>query len=312
MSAMVDILLASYNGEKYLDEQLESIFNQDFHDFRVLIRDDGSTDETLNILAKWKGLYPQKIELVEDGKQNLGATQNFNRLMEISTAPYVCFSDQDDKWMPEKVRKQLAFIQSIEEKHPEKGVMIFNDLIICDESMNILSPSLIEKDRLDTRAIKTHRLLIQNVPYGCASFVNRKLLNTAIPIDSRALLHDHWLALVASLTGCLCYLDDVLVYHRIHDNNASRAGSEHKREISNGLMDKLNNQNFQKYLDKQVLQAEAIQEAFTSILTNEQNAMLEDFIRLKLTRGMKRKWIIIKNKFFKNSLLNTIKLILRA
>ncbi|MCO5230767.1 MAG: glycosyltransferase family 2 protein [Chitinophagales bacterium] len=312
MSVIVDILLATYNGEKYLDEQLESIFNQDYHHFRVLVRDDGSSDGTLNILAKWKGLYPQKIEIIEDEDKNLGASQNFNRLMQLSSAPYICFSDQDDKWLPEKLSKQIAFIQKIENNHSNKGVMVFSDLIICDQAMNVVSPSLIEKDRLDTRAIKTHRLLMQNVPYGCASIINRKLLETAVPIDDRALLHDHWLALVASLSGCLCYLDDVLVYHRIHDNNASRAGSAHQKEISNDFANKINNQNFQKYLDKQVLQAQAIHEIYGAQLTQEQNKMLEDFIRLKFTKGVKRKWLIIKNKFFKNTLYNSLKLILRA
>lgn len=312
MHEKVDILLATYNGEKYLDQQLESIFEQDYHDFRIIIRDDGSTDQTLNILSKWKGLYPQKIELVEDNLKNLGPTQNFNRLMEISDAPYICFSDQDDKWLHNKLSKQMERILALEKENPGTGIMVFSDLILCDEQLNIISPSLIEKDRLDAKAIEANRLLMQNVPYGCATIINRKLLKMATPIDSRALLHDHWLAIISSLTGKINYLDEALIYHRVHTSNASRAESEHKKQASQSIQSKINNQNFHNYLFKQVEQAQAVLENLGALLDDEQTAMLTDFIALKDSKGIRRKWLIIKNRFFKNTFYNTFKLIIRA
>lgn len=312
MPVEVDIILATYNGGKYLDEQLESIFEQDFHDYRILIRDDGSTDQTLNILSKWKGLNPQKIEILEDQLGNLGPTQNFNQLMEASSAPYICFCDQDDKWLPTKLSSQIGFIKSLEEKNPHTGLMIFSDLIMCDEEMNVICPSLIEKDRLNTKALGAHQLLMQNVPYGCTTLINRKLLAIVAPIDGRALLHDHWMAVVTSLLGGLYYQDEVLIYHRIHQNNASRAQSEHKKETKKDLKSKINNDNFNNYLNKQVVQADAILEKYEQNLTELQKDMLKAFILLKSTSGFERKWIIIKNKFFKNTIYNTFKLILRA
>ena len=302
MPVEVDIILATYNGGKYLDEQLESIFEQDFHNYRILIRDDGSTDGTLDILSKWKGLNPQKIEIIEDGLGNLGPTGNFNQLMSVSTAPYICFCDQDDKWLPNKLSSQITFIQSLEEKHPHTGLMIFSDLIMCDDEMNVICPSLIEKDRLNTKALGAHQLLMQNVPYGCTTLINRKLLAIVSPIDSRALLHDHWIAVVASLLGGLHYQDEVLIYHRIHENNASRAESEHRKESKKDLKSIINNDNFHNYLTKQVYQAEAILEKYEQHLTDSQQNMLKDFILLKSTSGFKRKWIIVKNKFFKNTI----------
>ena len=312
MPVEVDIILATYNGGKYLDEQLESIFEQDFHNYRILIRDDGSTDQTLDILSKWKGLNPQKIEILKDQLGNLGPTNNFNHLMEATTAPYICFCDQDDKWLPKKLSSQINFIQSLEEKHPHTGIMIFSDLIMCDEEMNIVSPSLIEKDRLNIKALAPNQLLMQNVPYGCTTLINRKLLAIVCPIDTGALLHDHWMAIVSSLMGGLFYQDEVLIYHRIHDHNASRAESEHKKESKKDIKSKINNDNFHNYLNKQVIQAEAILEKYQQHLTNQQKEMLNDFILLKSTSGFKRKWIIIKNKFFKNTVYKTFKLILRA
>lgn len=312
MPVEVDILLATYNGGKYLDEQLESIFEQDFHNYRILIRDDGSTDSTLDVLSKWKGLNPQKIEIIQDQLGNLGPTGNFNQLMEASTAPYICFCDQDDKWLPKKLSSQVCFIKSLEEKHLHTGIMIFSDLIMCDENMNVICPSLIEKDRLDTKALGAHQLLMQNVPYGCTTMINRKLLAIVSPIDDRALLHDHWMAIISSLMGGLFYQDEVLIYHRIHENNASRAESEHKKESINDLKSIISNDNFHNYLNKQVHQAQAILEKYQTHLTEQQINMMKDFIRLSSTNGFERKWIIIKNKFFKNTIYNTFKLILRA
>jgi glycosyltransferase involved in cell wall biosynthesis len=312
MPVEVDIILATYNGGKYLDEQLESIFEQDFHDYRVLIRDDGSTDHTLDILSKWKGLNPQKIEFIEDKLGNLGPTKNFNQLLEASTAPYICFCDQDDKWLPIKLSSQIKFIKSLEEKHPHTGLMIFSDLIMCDQDMNVICPSLIEKDRLNTKALKPNQLLMQNVPYGCTTMINRKLLAIVTPIDSRALLHDHWMAIVASLLGEIYYQDEVLIYHRIHEKNASRAESEHRKETKKDFKSKINNDNFNNYLNKQVDQAQAILDKYQQHLTEHDQKILKEFILLKSTSGIKRKWIIINNKFFKNTVYNTFKLILRA
>lgn len=312
MSIKVDILLATYNGGEFLDEQLESIFQQDFKSFRIIARDDGSTDDTLDILYKWNSIHPQSIEIITDQLGNLGPTQNFNRLMELSEAPYICFSDQDDKWLPQKLSKQVEKIQSLEEKSPSKGILVFSDLMLCDDELDVTCPSLIENDNLDPTAIKTHQLLMQNVPYGCTIIINRALLKVATPIDSRALLHDHWLALVASLVGVIEFMDEALIFHRIHLQNASRANSQHKKESSQYLKDRLNNKNFHNYLYKQVDQAAALLERFEPVLDEKDKMMLNDFIALKSTKRLQRKWLIIKNKFFKNELRNTLKLIIRA
>ncbi|MCO5249096.1 MAG: glycosyltransferase family 2 protein [Chitinophagales bacterium] len=312
MQIQIDILLGTYNGEKFLDEQLESIFEQDYPNFRVIIRDDGSTDETLNIISKWIGLNPKKIEFIEDQLGNLGPSQNFNRLMQFATAPYICFSDQDDKWLPQKLSEQLNAIQKLEEKNPGMPIMVYSDMMLCDKDMKIQCPSLMENDRLNTWENKPNRLLIQNVPYACSTIINKKLLDLASPIDKRALMHDHWLALVSSLMGKLWFLDKALLYHRIHGLNASRDGSEYRKEVSDKISDKLNNSNFNNYLKKQTTQAEAILEQYEAKLDKGQIKMLKDFIALSATSGIKRKWLILKNRFFKNTFINTAKLIARA
>lgn len=312
MGVQIDILLATYNGEKYLDEQIQSILEQDFVDYKIIARDDGSTDSTLNILHKWQALHPQKIEIVQDELGNLGPTQNFNQLMTLSKAPYICFSDQDDKWVKHKLAKQVEHIIKLEEKHSGLPVLVFSDLTLCDGELGVSCPSLIENDKLNPRATKPQQLLMQNVPYGCTLIINRRLLKLALPIDERALLHDHWLSILASLTGIVSYIDESLVFHRVHDQNASRAKSLHKQEASHALKDKVNNKNFHNYLFKQVEQAEALLERLEPRLEEKEKSMMIDFIALRDTKGLQRKWLIVKNRFFKNEFSKTIKLILRA
>jgi len=312
MPAIVDILLATYNGEQYLNIQLQSIFEQDFQDFRILIRDDGSADSTRDIIAQWVNLHPDKVIEIRDEQKNVGATANFSILMEHASAEYICFSDQDDKWLPNKISTQLAAIQQLEGNNRNIPAFVFSDLTLCDEQLNITHPSLNDRDHLDPDCIQAHRLLMQNVPYGCATMINKALLQQSTPIPREALLHDHWLAVSAALLGKIAFIDESLLLHRIHQRNASRAESQHKKEAKEGIENKLSNANFHNYLFKQVAQAEALLNRHQPLLKTEQIKMLQNFILLKSTRGMQRKMLIIRNRFFKNNLLPTLKLLLRA
>jgi glycosyltransferase involved in cell wall biosynthesis len=114
MQVSVQILLATYNGARFLREQLDSLFNQTFQDFTVLIRDDGSTDNTVQIIEEYNQKFPNKITLLEDSFKNVGATQNFGILLENATADYIFFCDQDDIWVKHKIEKSLQKIQSLE------------------------------------------------------------------------------------------------------------------------------------------------------------------------------------------------------
>ena len=312
MSASVDILMATYNGERFVADQLLSLLQQEYPHIHIYLRDDGSTDNTLSILEDFVAKHPENITLIQDGRKNLGATQNFAALMEHSTASYICFSDQDDIWMKDKVQWMMGIMEKTEKKHPGVPVYVFSDLTVADADMNITHRSLNQKDGLSPRRTATHQLLMQNVPYGCATMINRELLLKSLPVPSEALLHDHWIALVASLFGKIAYLDEPLVLHRIHDNNASRAGSVHRKEIDQQLASKINNKNFHNYLFKQVAQAEALLKRFEPELSLKQVETLRSFMALKTTKGIERKKLILKNRFFKNSWTNTLKLILRA
>src|SRR5262245_27039344 len=122
----IDILLATYNGATYLEEQLASIEAQTHPNWRLISRDDRSADGTPDILARFQNLHPDNVTILRDDDGNLGLVQNFSRLMETSTSPYAAFCDQDDVWMPEKLSLCLERMRDLEAKHgPDKPLLVF-------------------------------------------------------------------------------------------------------------------------------------------------------------------------------------------
>lgn len=307
MSAKVDILLATYNGENFLRKQLDSILQQSFEDFQIIIRDDLSKDNSLKIIDEYKKKYVDKIKVL-DSNENLGATQNFNALLEASTAPFVFFSDQDDVWQKDKLEKSFKLLKTNE----NIPCMVFSDLGLIDENDQSISASLYKRENINPYRTKTNQLLMQNVPYGCTIGINSKLKEKITPIPKEALLHDHWIALSASLLGSIFFIEKPTIQHRIHSKNTSRAESIHRKEQDKSLSSKLQNSNFNHYLSKQCEQAEMLLTRFGDEITDTQRQLLLDFVQLKNTKGFERKYLILKNKFFKHKLIPTLRTIIRA
>lgn len=133
--AEIDILLAAYNGEKYIAEQIDSILNQTYKDIRILIRDDGSADNTPKIIEEYAEKYPGIIEVVNDDAVCGHPAKNFLRLMKYAKADYVMFSDQDDYWLPYKVQITHDYMKKTEQENPGKPVLVFCGLNVADESL---------------------------------------------------------------------------------------------------------------------------------------------------------------------------------
>ena len=106
---MIAILMSTYNGERYLREQIDSLLNQTYKDWKLYIRDDGSTDETISIIESYVNDYPDLIVLLKDDLGNLGSARSFMRILSVVDADYYMFCDQDDVWLPNKV-KDLSLI----------------------------------------------------------------------------------------------------------------------------------------------------------------------------------------------------------
>lgn len=218
--AEIDILLATYNGERYVAEQLDSLLRQTWPDFRVLVRDDGSSDATRDIIKRYVAAYPDRITLCED-HGNLGVISNFAELMRLSSAPYVMFSDQDDVWLPGKVQTSFAAMKRLEQRHgADIPLLVHTDLCVVNEALEITAPSFLKQAHLQT-GHTLGRLLIKNNVTGCTTLFNRALLDKALPMPDSCLMHDWWIALVAAAFGEVVLLPRADILYRQHGRNVA-------------------------------------------------------------------------------------------
>ena len=217
ISAQVIVVLSAYNGARHIAEQIESIRAQSFTDWKLIVRDDGSTDNTVDIVNSLSA-GDDRIELVADARGNIGPWASFGELLTIAHdrgADYVFLADQDDVWVSDKMEKQLSLLRSME----GKPGLIHSDLKIVDEDLQETHRSFMEFQRSSYDASDPLRtLLIHNAVVGCTIGVNRALLDFALPIPGGA-WHDWWLALSAAATGTIKSTRDSTVLYRQHSHN---------------------------------------------------------------------------------------------
>jgi glycosyltransferase involved in cell wall biosynthesis len=219
MTPLVEILLSTYNGEKYLEVQLDSICKQDYTNWKLLVRDDGSTDRTIQILNSFIQKYPQKILLHNDSDGNVGYSRSFSKLLKQSTADYVMYCDQDDYWHSSKTSTMLSIMLEKEAELPGMAHIIFSDLQLTDSELNVTSPSLFKITRYSEQ--KDMRIFfLKNYIPGCNLLFNKILLQQALKTDNIINLHDHWLLMVCSSVGKISFVNKPLIKYRIHSNNA--------------------------------------------------------------------------------------------
>lgn len=218
---MIDILLATYNGQKYLAEQMDSILAQTNQNWRLLVRDDGSSDGTVKIIEQHVARYPLRIKQVSDNCGHLGLALNFGRLLECAEADYFMFSDQDDIWLPNKIELTLNAMKAAEESYPDKPVLVHTDLKVVNSDLETIADSFWAFNKISPAAGSSLKRIIQrNVVTGCTLMINRKARQVSIPIPKEARIHDWWLALNVARYGKIVYISVPTVLYRQHENSA--------------------------------------------------------------------------------------------
>ena len=219
---MINILLSTFNGAKYLAQQLDSILAQSYSDWRLLVRDDGSTDNTRTILQSYSTKDP-RISIIQDG-ENVGAMRSFERLLtQHSEAAYYAFCDQDDVWEPDKLSLSLDAMHQAEQQYPNKPIVIHTDLKVVDSQLKLLAPSFWQYSNLRPDLLDTHLryLAISNSVTGCTMLFNQHARTCALPFSNKAYMHDAWIALqVKRSGGILIPLYQTPIAYRQHQDNA--------------------------------------------------------------------------------------------
>lgn len=212
---LVSIVMATYNGEKYLKYQLDSIIAQTYPHFELIVVDDASTDGTLEILNEY-ALRDNRITIFS-AKKNLGLVANFERGLELARGKYIALSDQDDVFQPDKIEILLCALKD----HPTCDLVV-SDLTLIDESGNVIADSMWNYQKLKPRAGKPfHKLVYRNFATGCAIMFRSRLLEIALPFPRDCKVHDWWLTVVAtsSRAGGVCLIDNKLTLYRQHSLN---------------------------------------------------------------------------------------------
>lgn len=219
---LIQILLSTYNGEIYLRDFLGSLFKQTYENWHLIIRDDGSSDKTNHIINDYKKNFPKKITVVQNVEGNIGACQSFAALLNVSTAEYIMFSDQDDIWYNEKVETTYNKMLETETRFPYQPVLIHSDLEVVDDILQTIAPSMWKYHKINPDYGSGYRnLMVFNVITGCTMMINEYAKQCSIPIPTEAYMHDWWIAINTAKNGVIAYVDKPLVKYRIHGLNVS-------------------------------------------------------------------------------------------
>jgi glycosyltransferase involved in cell wall biosynthesis len=222
MKNNVAVLLSTYNGSKYIVELLESLSKQLFKDFDLIIRDDGSSDSTLNAILDYQKNNQLNIHIV-DSEGNAGAANSFIKLLDYANDcqqySYFLFCDQDDIWHQDKIEVLVNTIKAEELNNPDLPILVHSDLSVVNDNGEKIFPSFWKFQHIDPDRNTTSRLLIQNTVTGCTAAINRALSNQ-IKVDVECMIvHDWWIALVASAIGKIVPIHQQLIDYRQHEQN---------------------------------------------------------------------------------------------
>ena len=228
----VVIAMATYNGGRFVAEQIQSIQAQSYSDWLLYVRDDGSRDDTVQKILQIER-EDHRVKLVRDELGNQGPIGNFSTLMELAlekNADYVFFADQDDVWHTEKIATMLAGMQELELTHDASTPLLVHcDLSVVNEVLQPIANSFVKFSRLSPTTADLGVLLCENQVTGCACAINRSLLELALPVPRDVLMHDWWLALLASSVGKIGFISKPLVKYRQHVSNVLGAVSFRRR-----------------------------------------------------------------------------------
>lgn len=220
---MISILLSTYNGGRYISEQLDSIIKQTNQDFKIYIRDDGSTDNTEVIISNYHRLYPDKICVIDDPIKHRGANYSFLWLLSIVESDYYMFCDQDDVWLPNKIELSFNAIKDLECKNPDVPILVHTDMKIVDQGLSVLSDSLYKSMRIYPNIIDNsfNFMGVCSCGPGCSMLFNSKAKEFSLNYDNleNVPMHDWWVSINTVKNGKVVFLPVPTMLYRQHQTN---------------------------------------------------------------------------------------------
>lgn len=220
---MITIIMAVYNGQEYIREQLESLKDQTYTEWRLVIRDDRSSDKTAEIVKKFSDEVEQEVIFKVNEKPSGSAKNNFALLInDAKESDYVMFCDQDDIWKKDKIEITFNKMKQVEERYGRDfPLLVHGDVEVIDENGNINADSMFEMSHINADS-KLPQILIQNHVTGCTMMCNKKLIAGISEYASSEyiIMHDYLAALYASVFGKIEVIKKPLLSYRQHSGNS--------------------------------------------------------------------------------------------
>lgn len=220
---MITIIMAVYNGQEYIREQLESLKDQTYTEWRLVIRDDRSSDKTAEIVKKFSDEVEQEVIFKVNEKPSGSAKNNFALLInDAKESDYVMFCDQDDIWKKDKIEITFNKMKQAEERYGRDfPLLVHGDVEVIDENGNINADSMFEMSHINADS-KLPQILIQNHVTGCTMMCNKKLIAGISEYASSEyiIMHDYLVALYASVFGKIEVIKKPLLSYRQHSGNS--------------------------------------------------------------------------------------------
>ena len=343
---MITVLVASYNGSRYIKQQLDSILAQDEEDVRILVSDDCSSDGSRELLKEYEASRGDRVLVLLRKEPSGGAAVHFLKLLKLmadadhnpdadhdtealpgplsllseyevtenqlarlgplARADYFMLSDQDDVWMPQKARMLSDKMKEMERKSGRGNVplLVHSDLTVADEALRPIADSFFRYQKISPEHTSLPQLLVQNNVTGGAVMVSRSMLPYLKEIPGVCLMHDAWLALIASCFGEIGWVDRPLYYYRQHGGNT--LGAEKGDSLDSVRARVKDGSSARENYRRMFGQADSFYHMFYSRLNREQQETLEAFIRLPRCSRLGKMGLIVKYGFTKNTLARTL------
>ena len=320
---MVTVLLCTYNGAAYVRAQLQSILDQTVQDLHVVVSDDGSTDETLAIVEAMAATHPGRITILRQNPPTGSAQRHFLKLLverAYDMADYIMLSDQDDVWLPKKVEKTLARMQADEAACRAAGeanasILVHCDSRIVDRALREIAPSFVAYQKMTPSRCQLQQLLVQNNVVGGAIMMNRALAERLTEIPAHCVMHDQWIALVASAFGHIDFVPESLYLYRQHGDNVLGAGKGSRiMEIlgrfgigrKDGKTKVEMDAHSQNVYREMFLQAECFRSCFDAELSARQKQLLDEFTAIPKRNRLGKICTILRYGFTYNLFHRTV------
>lgn len=302
----INIIMATYQGEEYIKEQIESLLRSEGLNYFISVYDDGSKDHTVDFVKEYVRKYPDKIELIQNEK-NYGHCLNFLHGVVDNSYDYVMFCDQDDVWKVDKISKTYAFMKQMEKKQQKEIPMIvFTDAIIVDENLKEVKPSFHKAGGYDTSKLDLPHMLMENKMMGCTMMINRALINKVKRLPQHARFHDWWLALIAASYGKIAYLPEGTLYYRQHGNNV--VGDVSYVSYVKSRIKDLKQQKVA--IAATIAQAKEFYQMYGDTLPKHAKRTVEYFLELETANWWKRRMLVMKYGFKKSGFTRNLGLLI--